>query len=212
MDVNRNGDRIAAVQTSDGEIQAGKVLFTSGAWTAELMRSLAFVVPVQPVRGQIALINTGQRLFRSVLLWGSRYVVPREDGRVLVGSTEEPVGFVKETTDEAIGSLLALAYRLVPALANHPVEKRWAGLRPGTPDGKPCIGRIPGWKNAYLAAGHFRAGIQLSPGTGIVCKDLLLDLRPSVSLESLRPDRFSQMTGAADFLPGSASGTISDVG
>ncbi len=212
LNVIRKDDRISAVQTSAGDFQLDKVLFSSGAWTAEIMQTLAFEVPIRPIRGQIALINTGQRILHSVLLWGSRYIVPREDGRVLVGSTEESVGFVKKTTDEAIGSLLNFAYRLVPALANHAVEKRWAGLRPGTPDGKPCIGQIPSYTNAYLAAGHFRSGIQLSPGTGMVCKDLLLDLRPSVSLESLRPDRFSQMTAAADFLPGSASGTISDVG
>ena len=135
-------------------------------------------------------MNTGQRLLRSVLLWGARYIVPREDGRVLVGSTEESVGFDKQTTEEAIGSLLNFAYRLVPKLSQHPVEKRWAGLRPATSDGQPCIGRIPGCSNAFLAAGHFRSGIQLSPGTGMVCKELLLEQKPSVSLESLRPDRF----------------------
>ena len=211
QDIKSAGDRVTAVCTSQGDLQAGKILITSGAWTSETVRALAFYVPIHPVRGQIALVNAGQRIFKSVLLWGARYIVPREDGRVLAGSTEEAVGFEKQTTDEAIESLLGFAYRLVPSLANHVVEKRWAGLRPATPDGRPCIGRIPGWSNAYLAAGHFRSGIQLSPGTGMICKDLLLDRRPPLSLESLRPDRFSNRRDLTSFQPGTDSGTIFDV-
>ena len=209
--IKRTGERVTAIGTSQGDIQAGKFLFTSGAWTAEVVRALAFEVPVYPVRGQIALVNATKRILNPVLLWGARYIVPRDDGRVLAGSTEEVVGFEKHSTDEAIASLLEFAYRLVPALANHPVEKRWAGLRPATSDGRPCVGRIPGWSNAYMAAGHFRSGIQLSPGTGMICKDLLLDRQPPLSLESLRPDRFSKRTDLPSFQPGTDSGTIFDV-
>ena len=148
----------------------------------------------------MALFRASASLLRHVLMWGARYIVPREDGRVLVGSTEEEAGFVKQTTEEAIESLLKLAVRLVPQLANTPIEKTWAGLRPGTPDGKPCIGRLPGWKNGFVAAGHFRSGIQLSPGTGMLCRDLLLDRKQAISLESLRPDRFSQANRTPPFL------------
>jgi glycine oxidase len=211
QNIKRTGDRVTAIRTSQGDLQAGKILFTSGAWTAEIVRALAFDVPIHPVRGQIALVKAAQQVFKPVLLWGARYIVPREDGRILAGSTEEAVGFEKQTTDDAIASLLAFAYRLVPSLANYPVEKRWAGLRPATPDGRPCIGRIPGWSNAYMAAGHFRSGIQLSPGTGMICKDLLLDRQPPLSLESLRPDRFSKRTNWPSFQPGTDSGTIFDV-
>jgi glycine oxidase len=191
LDVERSGDRIVAVRTSTGEIQCGKILFASGSWTAEVMRAIGFVPPIIPVRGQIALFNIGCRLFQAVLLWGARYVVPRDDGRVLVGSTEENAGFDKQPTEQAIASLTGFGCKLVPALADYPLEKRWAGLRPANPDGKPSIGRVPGWSNAFMAAGHFRSGIQLSPGTGLVCVDLLLDRKPAVSLEPLRPDRFS---------------------
>jgi glycine oxidase len=188
--IERSGDRILAAKTSLSVFSFGKILFASGAWTAEVMQALAFAVPIFPIRGQIALFNAGKPLLHSVLLWGSRYIVPREDGRVLVGSTEENAGFQKQPTDEAIDDLSAFGCRLVPALARHPLEKRWAGLRPATPDGKPCIGRVPGWSNAFMAAGHFRSGIQLSPGTGLVCVDLLLGRKPAISLEPLRPDRF----------------------
>lgn len=190
LDIDRAGDRILSVRTSSGEFHSGKVLFATGAWTAEIGRSLAYAVPIYPVRGQIALLNTGRRLLHSVLLWGSRYIVPRDEGRVLVGSTEENAGFDKQPTVQAIDALLAFAQRLVPVLGTYPIEKRWAGLRPATPDAKPCIGKIPGWSNAFMAAGHFRSGIQLSPGTGLVCVDLLLDRKPRISVEPLRPDRF----------------------
>jgi glycine oxidase len=196
LDVVSRGDRIEGVRTSKGELACSQLLITTGAWSAELVQKLGCRVPVRPVRGQIVLYNTQRPVLRHVLMWGTRYLVPRQDGRVLVGSTEEEAGFAKQTTDEAISSLSALAAQMVPLLANSPIEKTWAGLRPGTPDGKPCLGRLPGWRNAFLAAGHFRAGIQLSPGTGIMCRDLLLDRKPSISLESLRPDRFS--TGGTD--------------
>ncbi len=199
LDILARGDRIASAWTSQGELTCSRLLITTGAWSANLVQKLGCRVPVSPVRGQIVLFNMKKPVLRHVLMWGARYLVPREDGRVLVGSTEENAGFVKQTTDEAIASLSALAVQLVPALAQVPVEKTWAGLRPGTPDGKPCLGRLPGWHNAFLAAGHFRAGIQLSPGTGMICSDLLLDRKPVIPLESLRPDRFSASRNAPAF-------------
>src|SRR5207253_2207305 len=122
---------------------------------------------IQPVRGQIVLLNPGQVLFRRVLILGARYLVPRQDGRVLAGSTEEEAGFEKQTTAEGVTGLIQLAVELVPALAHADVERCWAGLRPGSPDGLPFIGPVPGVSNLLMAAGHFRAGIQLSPGTAL---------------------------------------------
>jgi glycine oxidase len=141
------------------------------------------------VRGQIALLNTGAPLFRRVLCRGKRYLVPRADGRVLVGSTEEDAGFDKRTTAVAIAGLLELAVELVPGLAQAHLERSWAGLRPGSPDGMPYLGAVPGLTNLFVAAGHFRAGIQLSPGTGLVLKELLQGQPTSVPLEAFRLDR-----------------------
>jgi glycine oxidase len=120
---------------------------------------------------------------------GARYLVPRPDGRVLVGSTEENVGFDKRTTAAAIGELLGFAFTLVPELAAAHVERTWAGLRPGSPDGLPFLGRVPGFDNLFVAAGHYRAGIQLSPGTGLVLKELLLGQKLTVPLEPFRLER-----------------------
>src|SRR5207244_8713272 len=117
--------------------------------------------------------------------------VPRPDGRVLVGSTEEDAGFDKRTTTQAISDLLTLACRLVPRLAEAHLERCWAGLRPGSPDGMPFLGAVPEFDNLFVAAGHFRAGIQLSPATALVMKELFLGQPLTVPLESFRLERTS---------------------
>jgi glycine oxidase len=151
--------------------------------------ALGWRLGIRPVRGQIALLNTGTALFQRILLKGKRYLVPRPDGRVLVGSTEEDAGFDKRTTAGAIHGLLDFAIQMVPSLVDIPLERCWAGLRPGSPDGLPYIGSVPGIDNLFVAAGHFRAGIQLSPATGLVLKELFLGQRLTVGLEPFRLDR-----------------------
>jgi glycine oxidase len=185
----RQGERVTAVQTAAGPLPAGRFLLTAGAWTGGLLGPLGWRPGIRPVRGQIALLNTTAPLFHRVLLWGPRYLVPRPDGRVLVGSTEEDAGFEKKTTAGAIRELLDLAATLVPGLAKAHLETCWAGLRPGSPDGLPFLGLVPGCVNLFVAAGHFRSGIQLSPGTALVMKELLLEQEPTVALEAFRPER-----------------------
>jgi glycine oxidase len=185
----RTGAKIAAVRTALGRIVAERFLIAAGAWSDAVSTELAWRPGIRPVRGQIALLNPSMRPIQRILMWGSRYIVPRKDGLVLVGSTEEDAGFDKRTTASAIGELLGLACKLVPALSQAPLERCWAGLRPGSPDGLPYLGRVPGWDNMFVAAGHFRSGIQLSVGTGLAMKELLLDQAPSFDLEAFRPER-----------------------
>ena len=98
-----------------------------------------------------------------------------------------PTGKVRT---ENIAELLALAPRLVPRLADATVSGAWAGLRPGTPDGLPLLGRPPGWSGIVLAAGHFREGILLTPITGELVLDLLARRRPRLALDAFDPGRF----------------------
>jgi glycine oxidase len=187
-----HGGRVRGVATPDGVVEGDSFLVATGAWADRLLATIGGRTGVHPVRGQIALLNPGRPLFRRVLIWGARYLVPRLDGRVLVGSTEEEVGFEKQTTVEGIGGLLGLAVTLVPALAHADVERCWAGLRPGSPDGLPYIGRMPGYENLYVAAGHFRAGIQLSPGTGLLLKELILGQPLTMPLDAFALERTSR--------------------
>ncbi len=185
----RNGGRIDAVETDQGRLTAGRYLVATGAWTDPLLEPFGRRPGIRPVRGQIALLNTGTPGVRPLLLHGKRYLVPRGDGRVLVGSTEEDAGFDPRPTAAVIAELLELAADLVPNLANATVERCWAGLRPGSPDGLPYLGLVPGTDNLFLAAGHYRSGIQLSPATALVMKEMLLGETPSIPLEDFRLDR-----------------------
>jgi glycine oxidase len=185
----RQGTRLRAALTAEGPVAADRFVLATGAWSDPLLEQVGWRPGIHPVRGQIVLLNTGVPLFRRILMHGRRYLVPRPDARVLVGSTEEVVGFDKRTTAESVGDLLHLALSLVPRLAEAHLERCWAGLRPGTPDGLPFLGEVPGLNNLFVAAGHFRAGLQLSPATGLVMKELLLGQRLTVPLEAFRLDR-----------------------
>jgi glycine oxidase len=193
------GQRVTAVKTDRSQLAAGRFLLATGAWTDPLLEPIGWRPGIHPVRGQIALLNTGVSLFRRILLWGARYLVPRPDGRVLIGSTEEDAGFEKRTTAGAIGELLTLGGQLVPRLAEAHLERCWAGLRPGSPDGLPFLGPVLGMENLFIAAGHFRAGIQLSPATGLVMKEMLLGQPRTVPLESFRLDRAQRSPHQAAF-------------
>lgn len=116
-------------------------------------------------------------------------MVPRDDGRVLVGSTEEEAGFDKQTTVKEIQELTDLARRLVPDLQGTQVEKTWAGLRPGTFDGFPYLGAVPDLPNAFVAAGHFRSGLHLSTGTARVISQLMRGETPEIDLTPFRVGR-----------------------
>lgn len=183
------GERILSAQSGQGPLSASRFLVAAGAWSEGLLQGVGWRPGIRPIRGQIALLNSSPPLLSRVVEAGKRYLVPRPDGRVLVGSTEEDVGFLKQTTASAIAGLLQFAASLVPALADVPVERCWAGLRPGTPDGMPFLGTVPGCDNLFVAAGHYRAGIQLSPATGLVMKELLLGEPTTVPLAAFRLDR-----------------------
>ncbi|MGF1578178.1 MAG: glycine oxidase ThiO [Gemmataceae bacterium] len=192
FDFECKGDHILSARTSQGSIHAGRFLLTAGAWTNILLEMVGWSPGIKPVRGQILLLETQQTSLRKILLWGPKYIVPRRDGRILVGSTEEDVGFVKRTTAQGIADLLDLATTLVPMLGDAQVKQTWAGLRPGSPDDLPILGQIPNLHNLFVAAGHFRAGIQLSPGTARLMKELLLGETPSLPMDDFSLERFSQ--------------------
>jgi glycine oxidase len=134
---------------------------------------------------------------RHILNVGSRYLVPREDGHVLAGSTEEEAGFDKSTTPEAIAALIDFARQHVPALNEATVQQTWAGLRPGSLDGLPYLGPLPGLINGFVAAGHFRSGLFLSPATARVMGQLLRDEPPEVDLSAFDVLRHSRLASAA---------------
>ncbi|MDA1055069.1 MAG: glycine oxidase ThiO [Planctomycetota bacterium] len=181
--------RMTAVRTDAGLLHADRYCITSGAWSQRLLKQLGIATGIMPIRGQMVMFKCETPPFRRILNEGPRYLVPRDDGRVLVGSTEEEAGFDKSTTDQGVGELVALARQLVPALRDASIENSWAGLRPGTFDGFPYIGRMPGLDNAYAAAGHHRSGLHMSPGTAVVLRQLILGDEPEIDLSLFRVGR-----------------------
>lgn len=189
-DFETAGARLVAALTSAGRIEAGSFCIASGAWSRRLLARLGMEVPLAPIRGQIVLLATRASLLKHIVNEGPRYLVPRDDGHVLVGSTEEDAGFDKRPTAEGTSSLLQLALELAPPLAAARVERCWAGLRPAIADRLPMIGRIQALANAYVATGHYRSGLTLSPGTAVALAQLMEAREPAVPLTAFRPERF----------------------
>ncbi len=183
------GDRVTGVETAAGPIEADIVVVAAGVWSGGLLAGLGVRAPTPPVKGQIVLLNGGRPLLRRIVEHGKHYLVPREDGRVLIGATEEDAGFDVLPTDGSYRGLLDVAFGLCPILREAAIEATWAGLRPGSLDTRPYIGPATGFRNLIVAAGHKRAGLQLSPATAELVADLVLGRPPRIDLASFRVDR-----------------------
>jgi glycine oxidase len=163
-----SNDEIGTLHTTQGNFSADKYILTAGAWSRELLGELALSLDVRPIRGQILLFKFDTPPFHHILLQGNLYFIPRRDGHVLVGSTLEDAGFDKSITLDARTTLLQRIYALFPDWPE-PV-RHWAGLRPGSTDNIPTIGRHPVLTNLYANCGHFRYGVTMS----LACAELLL--------------------------------------
>jgi glycine oxidase len=193
-DFQVRGHRVRAVCTAGGDIPVEQLCITTGAWSAAVARRLGFTAAIKPIRGQIVLLTSTRPIVSRIINDAKRYLVPRPDGRLLIGSTEEDVGFDRGTTAAAVAELLAFALELAPALADCGVERSWAGLRPASCDGLPYLGRVPGVENAFMAAGHFRGGLQLSTSTAVVMRQLIEGCPSEIDLTAFRLDRPAEPT------------------
>ncbi|BDG60767.1 glycine oxidase ThiO [Caldinitratiruptor microaerophilus] len=193
----RDGARVTGVRTDAGDRAAGEVVLAAGAWSGSLAALLDLHVPVLPVRGQILVLDPepdragGDWRSRGTPVYSDHsYLVPRRDGRVLVGATVEPGEWRAEPTAAGLAHLAGVVRRIVPALEAAAVIGWRVGLRPGTPDGLPVIGRPEGRPGLVLATGHFRNGILLGPLTGRLVAALCAGRRPEIDLTPFSPDRF----------------------
>jgi glycine oxidase len=161
-------------------ITADSVVLCGGVWSGQAAEDFGLKMSMVPIRGQILLYRLPEPPFQSVVNEGHRYFVPRDDGHVLVGSTEEEVGFQNGTTPECLNMLARWAEGLLPGIAAIQPVKCWSGLRPATFDGFPIIGRVPDAANLFVAAGHFRSGVHLAPATAELIADLIEQKSPRV--------------------------------
>ena len=177
--LKRNG-RIEGVRTEYSEIMADNTIIACGAWSAKLLKELVQKLPIVPVRGQMILYSAKPGQLNRILVKEGHYAIPRRDGRILVGSTMEDVGFDKNITEEAREELDATAKQLVPILANANIERQWSGLRPGSPTGVPFIGPHPQIEGLFINAGHHRNGVVMAPASAQLMVDILLQHKHTV--------------------------------
>ena len=170
--------QLLGIKTKDGMINAQQAIIAAGAWSGGLLALCGISLPVRPVRGQMILFKTEPGWLQHMVLKDQRYVIPRADGRILMGSTLEEVGFDKSTTESARQELYESAIGLIPGLADAPIETQWAGLRPGSVDGTPTISEVAGVRGLVVCSGHFRNGFVLGPGSARLAVDLLLGREP----------------------------------
>ncbi len=166
---------------ADGEcFEAAKVIGAAGAWSPQLLAACGVKVPVRPARGEMLAVRPATWRVRHTLANGEGYLVPRDDGEVLIGSTTTFGGFGKHVTEEGLGLLRARAAAMVPRFGEATEVRRWAGLRPCPTIRRPIIAPLPAMENIILATGHHRNGILLAPMTARLVTELVLGLPPSV--------------------------------
>jgi glycine oxidase len=170
---------IRGVQTATDTFQADKVIIASGAWSSGFLKEQKNVA-VEPVKGQMIMFKGEPGLIKRMVLSSGHYIIPRQDGRVLAGSTLERTGFDKTVTDDAMVELRRAAVEIIPALGEMEIERQWAGLRPGTKQGIPYICAHPEIDGLYINAGHYRNGVVLGAASVRLMAELVLGQKPSI--------------------------------
>lgn len=185
--VNLSDSRVTGITTKKTSFLAPKVVNCAGAWSGKIGPC---PFPTRPVKGQMLCLGMPSRtLLKHVIRSPEAYLIPRSDGRLLVGATVEEAGFDKRVDLATIQGLHKAAVTLVPKLGDARILENWAGLRPGTPDALPILGATatPGY---YVATGHFRDGILLSPITAEVMAAVIEGRDPEFDLTAFSPTRF----------------------
>jgi len=199
------------VLESGDVLRADTVVLAAGCWSAGLAGLPPGAVPaVRPVKGQILRLapspraKTPARTVRAVVAGSSVYVVPRQDGSVVVGATVEERGFDTDVTAGALYELLRDARRVVPGVTEMVLAEACAGLRPGSPDNAPIVGRctVPGAEAVVVATGHYRQGILLTPPTADAVAAMVAGEEAPAAMRPFGPGRF----GHGDPPPGHVEG------
>lgn len=182
--------RATGVRTARTHFPAAVVVNCAGAWAGQIRGAPSF--PTRPVKGQMLSVIAPRRDFlRHVVRGPGAYLVPRSDGRILIGATLEEAGFDKRTDANTIQRLHQAAANLAPDLGQSRMLEAWAGLRPGTPDNLPILGEtsLPGY---FVAAGHFRDGILLAPVTALLMTQVVRGARPEFDISAFSATRFQE--------------------
>jgi glycine oxidase len=195
----REGTRCAGLVLQNEKVEAEWTIIAAGCFSATI-EGIAPYAPARPAKGQMAALRADELKMERVLWSEKIYLVPRNDGRILVGATVEYAGFDKRTTAGGIAKILSAAIDLAPGLANACIEETWAGLRPDSPDHLPILGATD-IDGLLMATGHFRSGILLAPITARLVREWITEKRVSVDWDRFSPLRFLSAADAARRAP-----------
>jgi glycine oxidase len=203
--VSVGGDRVDRIELGDGSsVTAGVVVLAAGSWSAEAADGALPALPVRPVKGQTVRLRVRgtslRRVVRGTVAGSPVYVVPRSDGQVIVGASVEEAGFDTAARAGAVYELLRDAQTLLPELGEADLEEVCVGLRPGSPDNAPLVGRseIDG---LVVATGHYRNGVLLAPTTADAVADVVDGKPVSGVLAPFDPNRFARAAGFEENAP-----------
>ena len=165
----RDDQRVTHLDTSVGKLQSDRYVLATGVWTRSLLP-----LPVKPIKGQMLSVFDRDRQLQRVIYAPSCYIVPRQDGKIVIGATVEDKGFEQGITAAGIAQLLNRAISVYPAIANMPITETWWGFRPHAPNEIPILG-ASNYENLILATGHYRNGILFAPITAKLISDFIID-------------------------------------
>jgi glycine oxidase len=183
-------ETVCGVETSSGFVAAPIVVVAAGVWSSLIDSPGLPLIEIEPVRGQMLCFETRPQIAQHVLFSARGYLVPRQNGHVLAGSTAEHAGFDKRVTEDGIKSIKAMTLEISDAIAGLPIIDSWAGLRPRAKDDLPVLGPGEDVEGLFYATGHYRNGILLAPITAEVIADAIVQGVTSADLGPFLPDRF----------------------
>jgi glycine oxidase len=183
--------RVTGVQTALGDIiSCNQLIIATGAWSARCGNWLGLTIPVRPTRGQILSLHQPTTPLKHILLNENLYIAPKMDNTIFVGATIEDVGFDKSNTVEGVEWILSNILKHTPQLASARIANIWAGLRPGSPDRDPILGKAPGWENVTLATGHSGTGFEMCAITGQSIAELITTGQAPAIIQPFGIERF----------------------
>jgi glycine oxidase len=189
--LNLHADGVEIETEHAGTFTGDQLAVCTGAWTGLFERELGLPLPIHPIRGQICAFPVPIGLIRRIVVSPQAYWTAKSNGTLVCGASEDVAGFDASVTERGIARLVRWGPKVFPFLKDLEPVHRWAGLRPGTLDGRPLIGRLRHAPRVVIAAGHYRNGILLAPATGAAVAALLAGDAPPVPLEAFDPLRFT---------------------
>ncbi|WP_028782195.1 glycine oxidase ThiO [Thalassobacillus devorans] len=192
LEITKTED-IFTVQLENASLAASHVVAASGSDSGRWFEAAGMANPIVPVKGECFSIKPGRHYFKEALFFKDFYIVPKPDGRYIVGATSNTGDLSTGTTAGGLADLMHRVFAVFPELKKEPMQEFWSGVRPGSVDGLPIIGEHPAVTGFYFATGHYRNGILLAPATGRMMKDLITkqDVRQDFR-EMLSPERFEK--------------------